>query len=105
MFEAAIRELRSGEKKLSSLYRNPASAGDGSKPIAWFVKGRRNTVSTLQSIIEEASAEILMEQPLSLLSSTLGRLATKSKRGGKYTFCSTVGSRLMRLSGDSSRAV
>jgi len=81
VFEAAIRELRSGEKKLSSLYRNPASAGDGSKPIAWFVKGRRNTVSTLQSIIEEASAEILMEQPLSLLSSTLGRLATKSKRG------------------------
>jgi len=81
VFEEAIRELRSGERKLSSLYRNPASAGDGSKPIAWFAKGRRNTVRTLQSIIEEASAEVLIEQPISLLGSTLGRLAAKSRRG------------------------
>ncbi|MEM0321373.1 MAG: TrmB family transcriptional regulator sugar-binding domain-containing protein [Thermoprotei archaeon] len=81
MFEEAISELRSGEKKLRNLYRNPSVNSEASKPLAWFVKGRRNTVRTLQSIIEEASSEILLEEPLSLLNSTLGRLHAKFKRG------------------------
>jgi sugar-specific transcriptional regulator TrmB len=81
MFNKAIHELRSGEKTLAALYRSPVSMGDGSKPIAWFVRGRRGTLRTLQDIIGEASSEVLIEQPVTVLGSTLRALSAASRRG------------------------